>query len=98
MSPLSDDLAQIAASEGPAEREIVAEWTRPSREMLCEAVSASTGNQCQQPERWLEHVSAEGGYAEDRRVCQVHGRQLERQGWRFVRELHPVPGFERTAS
>jgi len=22
---------------------------------------------------------------------------LERQGWRFVRELHPVPGFERIA-
>ena len=31
-------------------------------------------------------------------VCQVHGKQLERQGWRFVRELHPVPGFERKAA
>ena len=59
---------------------------------LCEATSASTGLLCQQPERWLEE-DATCGDARRMRVCQVHGKQLERQGWRFVRELHPVPGI-----
>ena len=63
-------------------------------EPFCEMVSASTGKPCQQPERWL--MSDDKGCC-TKCVCQVHGRQLERQGWRFVRELHPVPGFERDA-
>lgn len=63
---------------------------------MCEAVSESTGTGCQQPERWLM-TDYHSFPVREMRVCQVHGRQLERQGWRFVRELHPVPGFERVA-
>lgn len=59
---------------------------------LCQGISRSTGKPCQQPERWLELVPPEGLGL---RVCQVHGRMLERQGAVFVRELWPVPGFER---
>ena len=58
---------------------------------FCEMTSKSTGQGCQQPQRWLES----GPFRDERRVCQQHGRMLERQGWRFVRELHPVRGFER---
>ena len=59
---------------------------------LCQMTSRSTGQRCQQPERWLEsHPSGVGSMS----VCQTHGKMLERQGWRFVGELHPVPGFER---
>jgi hypothetical protein len=61
---------------------------------LCQMTSRSTGEGCQQPERWLE--SSPSGPAQ-MKVCQVHGRMLERRGWRFVRELYPVPGFERIA-
>lgn len=60
---------------------------------FCEATSKSTGKGCQQPERWLEI----GPGGERRKVCQQHGRMLERQGWVFERELYPVPGFERIA-
>jgi len=59
--------------------------------VLCEEIAATTARRCQQPERWLER-SPEGA---ERRVCQGHGRALERRGWAFVEELHPVPGFER---
>lgn len=58
---------------------------------FCEMTSKSTGQGCQQPQRWLES----GPFRDERRVCQQHGRMLERQGWRFVRELYPVRGFER---
>lgn len=67
---------------------------------LCEMTSRSTGKPCQQPERWLERYPGNlpaGVEIADMSVCQVHGRQLERQGWRFVRELHPVAGYERQA-
>ena len=69
-------------------------------EVLCETTSKSTGQRCQQPERWLEErrTQPNGTFVLERqRVCQAHGRMLERRGWRFVRELHPVPGFERIA-
>jgi hypothetical protein len=59
---------------------------------LCQMTSRSTGEGCQQPERWLE---ASPSNPVTMKVCQVHGRMLERRGWRFERELHPVPGFER---
>ncbi len=61
-------------------------------EPLCQMTSQSTGQRCQQPERWLE---SDPSGADSMRVCQQHGRMLERQGWQFVHELHPVPGFER---
>jgi hypothetical protein len=71
-------------------------------ELLCESTSKSTGQRCQQPERWLmcEMGRLPDGTRPDveRRVCQQHGRMLERQGWWFLRELHPVPGFERTSA
>lgn len=67
-----------------------------SPEPMCEMTSRSTGKPCQQPKRWLEE-STESLVHEQMAVCQVHGRQLEREGWRFVRELNPVPGFERIA-
>lgn len=63
--------------------------------MLCDATSRSTGKPCQQPERWLMEID-DGDVST--RVCQTHGKLLERQGWTFVRELHPVPGHERVAS
>lgn len=69
--------------------------------VLCEVTSKSTGKPCQQPERWLERdlgrLPDGTPIVTELRVCQVHGRQLERQGCEFVRELHPVPGFERVA-
>ena len=61
---------------------------------MCQITSDSTGKPCQQPERWLELVPPEGL---ELRVCQVHGRMLERQGAQFERELWPMPGFERVA-
>lgn len=64
--------------------------------VLCESTSKSTGQRCQQPERWLLRPPLDD-YGQPIRVCQVHGRMLEREGWRFIRELHPVPGFERVA-
>lgn len=67
---------------------------------LCDATNQRTGAPCQQPERWLEqrprHLEPAGAPA-TMRVCQVHGRFLERQGWTFVEELHPVAGYERKA-
>jgi hypothetical protein len=71
-----------------------------SMQSLCEMVSRSTGKPCQQPERWLERCNSIADMVpkgETARVCQVHGKQLEREGWTFVRELHPVPGYERKA-
>lgn len=71
-----------------------------SYDRLCEATSKSTGKGCQQPERWLERYARPlppGVTIREKSVCQVHGKQLERQGWTFVRELHPVPGYERQA-
>ncbi len=69
--------------------------------VFCEATSRSTGQRCQQPERWLMVPPWPEPRIEMPRppmnACQVHGKMLERQGWRFVRELHPVPGFERIA-
>jgi hypothetical protein len=68
---------------------------------LCEMTSRSSGKPCQQPERWLERYTKgnlpAGVTIRDLHVCQVHGRQLEREGWTFVHELHPVPGYERKA-
>lgn len=65
---------------------------------FCEATSKSTGERCQQPERWLMQAPREWRRfpeGQPLRVCQVHGRMLERQGWTFEREIHPVAGFER---
>ena len=64
---------------------------------LCDATSRSTGKPCQQPERWLVEIDDgdSGAGVVSTRVCQQHGRMLERHGWTFVRELHPVPGYER---
>lgn len=67
-------------------------------EPMCSMFSASTGQPCQQPERWLMEAPREKRRfpeGQPRTTCQQHGRMLERQGWTFVRELHPVPGFER---
>lgn len=67
---------------------------------MCQATSRSTGLPCGQPERWLMEIDdGEPGAPDisETRVCQQHGRMLERNGWTFVRELHPVPGFERQA-
>lgn len=58
---------------------------------FCRMTSKSTGRGCQQPERWLMQPPAPAPME----VCQQHGKMLERQGWQFVRELHPVPGFDR---
>lgn len=60
---------------------------------FCSQTSKSTRVRCQQPERWLMR----GPDGDQASVCQVHGRMLERQGWIFVEELHPVRGFERVA-
>ena len=58
---------------------------------LCDATNKRTGAPCQQPERWLVRYPKgrmpDGVTIRDKRVCQVHGRWLERQGWTFVREL-----------
>lgn len=58
---------------------------------FCRMTSKSTGQGRQQPERWLMQPPAPAPME----VCQQHGKMLERQGWQFVRELHPVPGFDR---
>lgn len=50
---------------------------------MCEAVSESTGSRCQQPERW--------------RMWCMHSTFGAALGIEGVRELHPVPGFERVA-
>lgn len=65
---------------------------------FCEMTSRSTGQRCQKPERWLERsapveTSTAVEVRVEMRVCQFHGRMLERHGWTFVRELHPVPGI-----
>ena len=59
---------------------------------MCQATSKSTGQGCLQPERWLV-LPASG--EPTIKVCQQHGRMLERQGGVLLRELHPVPGFAR---
>ncbi len=65
---------------------------------MCEMASRSTGKPCLQPERWLMEMATSPVLTDaEVRVCQVHGRMLEKRGWRFVRELHPVPGFGRVA-
>ncbi len=64
---------------------------RRAHEAFCRMTSKSTGQGCQQPERWLMAPPPPAPLE----VCQQHGRMLERQGWTFVRELHPVPGFDR---
>lgn len=68
---------------------------------MCQMTSKSTGQDCQQPERWLMAAPRElRRFPEGQplKVCQQHGRMLERQGWLFEHELHPVPGFERVAT
>lgn len=65
-----------------------------------ETTKAGTG--CLQPERWLVErlvfvIADNAAKVVSRRVCQSHARQLVRQGWTPVRELHPVAGFERSA-